>query len=85
MRILRANKSGFLSAAPFVWKKVDGVVHLLKLLPRLQIVNDKSNKIEKIVSFIFVQNTSHLNGVYLRPCSLSLKPITLDLSFMLLS
>lgn len=48
MRILRANKSGFLSAAPFVWKKVDGVVHLLKLLPRLQIVNDKSNKIEKI-------------------------------------
>lgn len=52
LRIMRTNKAGYLSAVPFVWKKVDGIVHLLKLLPRIQIDDDEYSKVQRIVSCV---------------------------------
>ncbi|KAF8601769.1 hypothetical protein BDV93DRAFT_545672 [Ceratobasidium sp. AG-I] len=47
-RLLRTKKSGFLSAAPFVWKEIGNVIHLLNLLPHIQTITEK-RKIVKII------------------------------------
>ncbi|KAF8593007.1 hypothetical protein BDV93DRAFT_516897, partial [Ceratobasidium sp. AG-I] len=48
LKIYRTNKSGFLAAVPFLWEQVNGVVHLLKLLPNIKITRGKYMRIEKI-------------------------------------
>ncbi|KAF8593008.1 hypothetical protein BDV93DRAFT_612378 [Ceratobasidium sp. AG-I] len=46
---IRANKSGFLAAVPFLWEKVKGVVQLLKLLPMIGTIRNQHLGIGKIV------------------------------------
>ncbi|KAF8592829.1 hypothetical protein BDV93DRAFT_517056, partial [Ceratobasidium sp. AG-I] len=48
LKIFRTNKSGFIAAVPFLWEQVNGVVHLLKLLPNIEITRGKYMRIEKI-------------------------------------
>lgn len=57
--ILCTKKSGFLTATPFVWREIDRVGILLKLLPGIRVINKKSKNIIEVVSRIALRSSRY--------------------------